>query len=118
MSKLILALYVLATSLGLILLKLGTVDGAPLKFSEGALQFNFRAASIAGIGLYGISFLLYISLISQYNLGYIVPLTTAFVYVVVFVASVVIFKETFTIAQIMGIVFILCGLFLLNWGTR
>ena len=114
MSKFILSLYVIATSLGLIFIKLGTGEGLPVKMADGKLQFHFNLFAFAGIFLYAVSFLLYMYLISKNDLGFIIPLTTALVYIVIFVASYVIFHEVFTAMKIMGISFIVVGLILLN----
>lgn len=114
MAKLILALYVLTTSLGLIAIKLGTDTSLPISYADNKLQFNFNLYALAGILLYGLSFLLYIYLIAKNDLGYIIPLTTAFVYIVIFIASAVIFKEVFTATKIMGITLIVAGLIFLN----
>lgn len=113
-ARIILALYVLATSMGLIVLKLGTESGTPFSFSNSRLHVNLNWQSVTGIALYGLSFLLYIYLISKNDLGYIIPLTTAFVYIVIFIASAVIFKEVFTITKIIGITLIVIGLIFLN----
>lgn len=113
-ARIILALYVLATSMGLIVLKLGTESGTPFSFSNNRLHVNLNWQSVTGIALYGLSFLLYIYLISKNDLGYIIPLTTAFVYIVIFIASAVIFKEVFTITKIIGITLIVIGLIFLN----
>ncbi len=114
MSKLIIALYVASTSLALIVLKLSSKLGAPVQFTENQLHFNINPLTVLGIGLYGTSFILYTYLISKFDLGYIIPLTTACVYALIFVASFVVFKEQFTILKIFGIIFILAGLTLLN----
>lgn len=115
MSKfLIIAFYVVTTSLGLITLKLSTVSGFPVSYVSDRLIFNFNWLNIIGILLYGISFVVYFYLISKFDLGYIIPLTTALVYVVIFIASFVIFKEAFTAFKILGIGLILVGLFFLN----
>lgn len=114
MSKAILALYVAATSLGLIFIKLGTGEGLPVKLDSGKLQFQFNFFVFAGIILYGASFILYLYLISKNDLGYIIPLTTALVYIVIFFASYAIFHEVFTIMKIMGISLIVIGLIILN----
>lgn len=114
MSKLLIILYVIATSLALIVLKLGTKSGAPVQFVDGKLHFNISAYAVTGVILYGVSFLLYIYLISKYDLGYIIPLTTALVYVLIFTASFFIFKEIFTVFKIIGIVFIFLGIIFLN----
>jgi multidrug transporter EmrE-like cation transporter len=114
MSNLIIALYVLTTSLALVILKLGAGSGAPIEFLNGKLALNLTLYTIFGIILYGISFILYMYLISKFDLGYIIPLCAAIVYVLIFFASFVIFKESFTAIKIAGIGLILVGLVLLN----
>jgi small multidrug resistance pump len=113
-SKYFVLLYVAATSLALIALKLGTKSGIPIHYVNSKLQFNVNFYTIAGVALYGLSFLTYIYLISKYDLGYIIPLTTALVYVIIFTASYFIFDEVFTSVKILGIILILSGLVLLN----
>jgi drug/metabolite transporter (DMT)-like permease len=112
MSKLIIALYVATTSLALIVLKLGTTHASGWKIDKVAMQINLY--TVLGIALYGISFLLYIYLISKYDLGYIIPLVTAFVYILIFTASFFIFKEAFTAMKVVGITLIVAGLVFLN----
>lgn len=114
MSQLILAAYAIATSLALIFLKLGTQSGAPVTYVDNKLHFNLGFYVVSGIILYGISFIIYTYLISKYDLGYIIPIATALVYVLIFVASFIIFKESFTMIKVLGISFILIGLVLLN----
>lgn len=115
MSKVfIILLYVATTSLGLITLKLSTTNGLPISYVNEKLIFNFNLLNVLGVFLYGVSFLLYFYLISKFDLGYIIPLTTALVYIVIFIASFIIFKEAFTAFKILGIGLILIGLFFLN----
>lgn len=114
MATLILFLFVATTSLGLIFVKLGTSNGLPIQILEGKLHFNLTFFSVTGILLYGTSFLLYMYLISKHDLGYIIPLTTAMVYAVIFVASYFVFHEVFTLVKILGIVLIVAGLVCLN----
>lgn len=113
-SKIIFVLYILATSLGLVFVKLGSSDGMPIKFIDGKLSFNLNFYIISGITLYIASFVMYIYLISRHDLGYIIPITTALVYVLIFIASYFIFRETFTVTKILGIVLIMGGVVLLN----
>lgn len=114
MSKILIALYVLTTSLALVVLKLGAKAGAPVQFMNSKLHFNITPYTIIGVFLYGVSFLLYIYLISKFDLGYIIPLTTAFVYVLIFAASFILFKEVFTVFKVIGIALIVVGLVFLN----
>lgn len=110
----ILILYVLSTTLGLVFLKLGSHTGAPISFVDGRLQLNLGILAISGFILYGISFLLYTYLIAKNDLGYIIPVSTALVYVGIFIASFLLFKEVFTAIKIVGILLIIGGVVLLN----
>lgn len=114
MSILILLTYVIFTSAGLVGIKLGTApDQNTIQLSERlAIPFNWPI--LIGVLLYGLSFLLYIYLISKFNLGYIIPLTTALVYIVVFIASFLLFKESFTALKVVAIALIVCGVVLLS----
>ena len=106
------------TAGALVVLKLGSKDGPFAQFIDGRLDLNFTPYTISGITLYGLSFLLYMYLISKFDLGYIIPLTTALVYILIFLASFVIFKEAFTALKIAGIVFIVIGVALLNINVK
>ncbi len=110
----LIALYILSTSGGLILLKLGSATGAVIEFIGGKLSFNMSLLNIIGILLYGLSFMLYIYLIAKNDLGYIIPLTTALVYIIIFVASFIIFKESFTLIKVIAIILIMGGVLLIT----
>jgi multidrug transporter EmrE-like cation transporter len=114
LSKLIITLYVLTTSGALVLIKLGSNGGALVSFAGSKLVFNFNLVMVMGGLLYATSFLLYMFLISKHDLGYIVPLTTGLVYILIFVASFFIFKESFTAMKIFAIALIIVGVILLN----
>lgn len=114
MSVLIIIAYIISTASGLVLLKLGSNSGAPIAIINHSLKFNFNPSIIAGIGLYSLSFVLYMYLISKYQLGFIIPLTTALVYILVFAASFVVFHETFNLIKIIAISLIILGVILIN----
>lgn len=114
MANLILILYALMSTGGLVLLKLGSPNGAPFEFVSGKLHLNLTFTVIAGILLYGFSFLIYTYLVSKNDLSYIIPVSTALVYVGIFFASFFIFKEAVTALKIVGIFLILGGVILLN----
>lgn len=116
MSQIILAIYALTTSLALIFLKLGSKNGAPFLFIDHKLVLNLGFYSITGIILYGVSFIIYTYLISKFDLGYVIPIATALVYVAIFTASFFIFNETFTAMKIFAISLIMIGVILLNFN--
>lgn len=97
-------------------MKWGSKGGALIDNISGKFQFNFNPWVLGGITLYGLSFVLYTYLIAKYDLGYIIPLTTALVYLIIFTASFFIFHEVFTAFKILGIVMIITGLIFLNVG--
>lgn len=66
--------------------------------------------------MYGLSFLVYIYLISKFELSYIIPVTAAVIYILVFVASFTIFHESISWMKIIGIILIVSGLVVLNAG--
>ena len=115
MGKFIIALYILATSFALIFLKMGAKDAPLFQLVNGKPDFNINALAVLGGLLYVVSFILYTYLIAKYDLGYIIPLVTAFVYVIIFFASYFIFNEVFTALKITGIFLILTGIFLLSY---
>jgi len=98
----------------LIALKYGTKTGVPIHYVNNKLTFNLNFYAVSGIVLYGLSFLTYVYLVSKYDLGYIIPLTTALVYLVIFTASFFLFNEVFTGIKVAGIILIAVGLILLN----
>lgn len=114
MSKIILILYILTTSAGLLILKWGTKTGLPVSYVNNKLLFNVNLYTVGGIILYGLSFVLYVYLISKNDLGYIIPITAAFVYILIFIGSFVIFHESFTAPKIIGIALVLSGIVVLN----
>jgi len=113
-SNALLLIYALTSTVGLILLKFGSKTGAPISFVDGRIHFNLGIYVVCGIILYGLSFLLYTYLVSKNDLGYIVPVSTALVYIGIFLASFLLFKEAFTAIKITGILLILGGVILLN----
>lgn len=114
LSNLWLILYAIVSTAGLVLLKLGSQTGAAVDFTDGKPHFNLGPYAISGIILYALSFALYTYLIAKNDLGYIIPVATALVYVGIFLASFFIFKETFTALKVVGIFLILGGVILLN----
>jgi drug/metabolite transporter (DMT)-like permease len=115
-SKIIITLYVFITSFALVAIKYGSDKGQSQITDK--LPINLNIYTISGIALYAISFLLYIYLLSKYDLGYIIPLLTAFLYVVIFIVSFFLLKEAFTVAKVFAIILILTGVIILNIGSK
>ena len=106
-------IYSILSAGGLIAIKYGSLP-VQSAVSFGPKDFPITLYTLIGVALYGGSFLLYMFLISKYDLGYIVPLTTAIVYILVFSLSYKIFDEVFSVPKIIAITLILVGVIILS----
>lgn len=107
-------IYLILTVSGLVLFKLGATNSLALSVLHGSITMKFNYLVLIGMFCYICSFALYLYLVAKFNLSYIFPITNGIVYVLVFLASLFIFQEQFSIANIVGLVFVLTGVVLLN----
>jgi small multidrug resistance pump len=114
MQWVLIVLYLVLTVSGLVLFKKGSNQGLAANINHGFLLLKINWESMLGILCYGCSFLLYLTLVSKMDLGYIYPLTTGIIYILVLVASVVIFKEAVSTFKIIGCGLIFIGVILIN----
>lgn len=114
MGKLLIAIYLVLTVSGLTLVKLGS-DGSPLLSKSGdKLIWNIGPVVFLGLIAYGMSFLLFMWLVSQYQLSILIPLTTALVQLMIFVIAVTVFKEQLTLIKIVALALIVVGVVILQ----
>lgn len=114
MKFILIAVYMLLSASGLILFKKGSQNGLSIILSQSGLNLKISYFSILGILSYGCSFLLYLFLVSKFNLSYIVPITTGLMYVVIFIASALVFKEKIDPIHLIGAIVVLFGVILIN----
>lgn len=105
-------LYVVFTTLGLSLFKLGG-DTLVIGIKEG-LNFKIGYLTLAGFLCYFISFLLWQKVLTMFDLSYIVPITTGIVQVIIILISYFVFKETITFQNLIGIVLVIIGVILIS----
>lgn len=107
-------LYAAISVTGLTLVKLGS--GNPLSFSISAEGFSFGTGwiTLLGLVLYVVSFLIYMTLVARNNLTYLTPVSSAVVYILTTLVSLIVFRETMTPLQWIGWCLILVGAFLMN----
>lgn len=106
-------LYVILSSSGIILFKLGSAD-LSIKLLSNQLNMNFPLLSILGLLCYLVSFILWMIIISKSEVHIIVPLGLGLTNVLILIGSSVILKETMSMMSIVGIVLILAGTLLIN----
>lgn len=117
MTKVLVLIYSVVAAMALLLVKTGSSDGGLVQIINDKARLVITPTLIAGMLLYGLSFLIYIYLVSKFDLGYIIPLTTAMVYIVVFISSAMFLKEAYTPLKIAGICLIVTGVLLINFKS-
>lgn len=110
----LIGVYMLLSAGGLVLFKLGSSKGLNMRVADGTFDAKIHLLVFVGLVCYIISFSMYMFLVSKFDLSYIVPLTTGIIYILTLVASVTIFKEILKVHHIIGVGFILLGVFLIN----
>jgi multidrug transporter EmrE-like cation transporter len=101
------AIYLLSSTLGLLLLKTSVSDGKPNFFS---LLTNYKF--LFGFLLYAISFLSWILLLSKKDLTFIYPIVVGLSYIVILTTSIIFLHEEMTYVKIIAALFIGCGIIL------
>jgi len=109
MNWLIIIIYVLLSVGGQLAFKMGAGRNLSFSFSKGAMQISLNWLCIAGAVCYVGSFLLYLYLISKYNLNKIIPLLIGMTYILTLGASVFILREKLTMLHGIGIAVIFIG---------
>lgn len=107
-------MYLLLSVTGVALFKLGSQKEMLISISNGVFNFKISLISILGLLCYVCSFLMYMFLISKFDMTYIVPITTGITQVLTFIVAVMIFKECLTITKVAGTIFILIGVVIIN----
>ena len=106
-------IYVLMSSGGLILFKLGSKN---LSFNINSTGFNLSLnwIMLCGILCYLCSFVLWLVIVSKMNLSVAMPISVGLVNVLVLVGSLLVLNEKISIMQWVGTGVIIFGLFLIN----
>lgn len=113
MKFLLVGIYLIFTTCGLIFMKLGGNPGA-FAFNSGTISFSINWISAIGFLTYLISFLLFTRIVVMFDLSYIFPIVTGIVQIITLIASKVIFKETLTLQGIIGASIIIIGIIIMN----
>lgn len=108
-------IYMALSASGLILFKLGASNKVILSISQGIFNFKIGYLSIFGILCYGCSFIIYLGLVSKYNLSYLVPVTSGIIQILILLASYYIFDEVVTVPNVIGVIFVVIGVCLINF---
>lgn len=106
-------IYLVLTISGLTLFKLGS-SGVDISLSFKQISVNISSIAIMGMMCYLASFLLWLNILKNNDLGVIFPIATGIVTVLTFLVGIAIFNETVTITKIIAVIFIVLGVIIMN----
>lgn len=113
MKYVIIGIYLIFTTAGLILMKLGGNPGT-VSLKAGELGATINIISGIGFVCYICSFLIYTRLVVMFDLSFIVPVTAGIVQIATLIASAVIFKEDIRCQGYIGVIMIVMGIIIMN----
>lgn len=104
--------YVTLSTSGATLIKYGGSSKAHTLFSVPIVNTEVSLITLLGVLIYGVSFLTFIILLNKLNMSYLVPVATGASYVLLMVASIAVFNESFNLWKVFGCILILVGILL------
>lgn len=110
-----LIIYVIMSSLGLTLIKIGTANDFSLKLDRVGVQFQINYVLVAGMCIYIISFLLSMMVMKKMNLSVFYPISAGLIYILICLLSVFVLKEKVSVNQMVGMGIILVGIVVMNF---
>lgn len=106
--------YFLFTCSGLVLIKFGSIAKNIAALKIPIVDISLTPFSLLGLACYGISFLLYVVLVSRHDLSFLNPFTVGITSVLIFTSAAIFFHESITVSKVVGLIVILIGVVILN----
>lgn len=106
-------LYILLSTCGMLLIKLGG-SGTSIEFATKNMSMQFSYQLIIGLFCYIVSFLLFTIILQKKDLSIIYPICAGVVNVVTVLLGVFVLKEKISPLGITGVAFTVLGIILLN----
>lgn len=115
MFIILLICYILLTSAGLLMIKLGGSATSVSLAAQGiSMQMDFRL--LMGLVCYAASFILFTVILQKQNLSVVYPLCAGIVNVFSVVLGMIVLKESVSPTGMAGIGLVILGIVLMNWG--
>ncbi len=112
--NMIIVLYIIFSSAGLVMLKMGVSKNFSIEAANGGFSVQLNWILIAGVLVYLLAFITSLLAMKSTDLNFFYPVSAGDVYILVCIASFVFLKEVFTIRQMLGAGIILLGIVLIN----
>ena len=81
---------------------------------DKSIAMNLDVKMLVGLAMYVVSFLLYVWIVKNQNLSYIVPLSAGILNVISIVLGIAFLREKISLSGIVGVAFIGIGIILMN----
>lgn len=109
----LLVLFTLSNTAGGLLMKVGSQkvpfgEGEPIMRTLLSMATNWHL--ILGVAFYGFSFVLSTLVYTKISMNVAYPIMMASAFLLISIASVVFFKETFTLVQVLGSIIVVVGI--------
>ncbi|MCX4374683.1 hypothetical protein [Thomasclavelia cocleata] len=114
MKYILCGVYVVFSVLGLTLIKVGGSQEINSHLEIPIVNIAVSIWSFVGIICYAISFLLYLIVISKFNLGFIIPILGGVINIMILIVAYFILKEALTFHMLLGAVIIVIGIVIMN----
>lgn len=111
---LLFVIYILFSVSGLTLFKIGSMQKAVITIPIVGIALS--KWTITGIICYGFSFIIYLCVVSEFDLGVIIPIIGGIVNILILLVSYFILKEHLTFCSILGAIIISIGIVIMNLG--
>lgn len=102
---------------GLTFIKIGSDQPMNNSFEIPVVNISISIWSFIGIACYGISFLIYLGVISKFDLGFIIPIIGGIVNILILIISYFILKEQLTFNMVLGAIITIIGIVIMNINT-
>lgn len=109
-------IYVLIALSGLTLIKMGAQDGG--KVILHILGVDVSPKLLAGVFCYGVSFLMYIAVISQMQVSLAIPLAGAINSIGIVIVGLTVFQEQLRLGQAVGVAIVVVGVLVIGIFSR
>ena len=111
-------LYVLLSVSGLTLIKLASLHNSNTYFVVPILNVKLSWISLIGLFCYGLSFCVYLGVVNNFQLGFIIPLLGGIVNILIVIMSILLLKENLSVNAIIGGIVIIVGIFIMNFTGK
>lgn len=116
MNWIMIIIYAFCTVGGLIFFKYGSNKCFEVGFSSKNLLININIYSIIGLTLYVSSFILYMFILSKYDVTYIMPILSVFTTIGIYFMAIIFLNEPFSWYRFAGTLIIIVGALVVNNG--